>query len=611
MKQLEPILKHHFWILLGVAVIMAFTGWWLTTGQMQAAIETRKKAINDAEAKIPKSDVAGKDWEVKLKAINEAQDRLVRETRDGLYARQKERMVWPEVIQEVASKLKYRDEFTDVIHHINYRDTYMNEVLRVYAIPRPLTPNDANGVVVFPLEVMPHRVWEDHTPTTKQMWDSMEDLWLLEPILQAVLEVNGGPEASRYDASILVIEQLKLKGGDRSKIGQSGELTGGGGGTGGPGGGAAGIAAPPGGFGIGAGEAKGGGAAGGGSEGFGQGAGGGLGGSIDFKDTEVFGDPGSSSDDAGGGSGPPAGQGGVAAPVAGFSTPAMDRPGDGGPRQSQSQLEDVGRRYIDDDKTQPYRTRGFKMTVIMDHRKVPDLYAELTSSERSPWPIQIVRMHVGRLTDSGGMKNEFMSTGGGGIAGGLSLRKQENGPAATAPAGLLSGFGGGEDGPRGAFGGRPPAGMLGGNEANSAADLMENPFLARVTLAGIITLYNEPEKKDQPASASPSTDAAPTAAVPEAGTSAEPAGGADDADADAKVSDDETTDSATGKAGSDADEESMSDDENMPKEDSEDDAAPESDDADSSDQTPSASEDSDDEDSAAPVRKPSASKSGK
>lgn len=247
MKQLEPILKYHFWILLGVGLIMAFTGWWLTTGQMQAAITKRKGDIETAVKKLPSGEVPSKDWEAKLKVINDVQERLVRQSRDGLYARQKERMIWPEVILEAAAKLKYRDEFNDVIHRINYRDTYSNEVERVYAIPRPILPEDTNGVVNFPLSAMPHRVWGDLTPTSKQMWDSMEDLWLLEPILQAILEVNGGPDASRYDASILVIEQLKLRGGDRSKIGQSGS---GGGGVGGGVGAGGAVAGAPAGFGA-------------------------------------------------------------------------------------------------------------------------------------------------------------------------------------------------------------------------------------------------------------------------------------------------------------------------------------------------------------------------
>lgn len=538
MKQLEPILKYHFWILLSLGLIMALSGWWMTTSQMKAAIDTRQKAIADALKKKDVGEVPGKDWEQKLKVVNAEQERLVSQSRDLLYARQKEKMVWPEVIREVAQKLKYREEFKDVIHRINYRDNYNKEVQRVYEIPRPQTLNDPNGVVVFPLSAMPHRVWRDHTPTSKQMWDSMEDLWLLEPILQAILEVNGGPEASKYDATILIIEQLKLVGGDRSKIGQTGEASGGGGGA------AGGAAMPTGGMpaGFGGGmmaDREGGGAVGGGG-----------GGSLEFNLQEVFGDPGTATDDAG------------------SSAPATSMPaglaGAGGMENAgnrQSSGEEVGRRYIDDDQAQPYRTRGFKLTVIMDHRKIPDLYAQLTSSERSPWPIQIVRMHVGRLSDAGGVRTEMMAAGAG--------EAEEPG---------FAGLGGGVRSP--ALPGRavrPPSGfgeqdeIFGDpttkNRDKQSVDMMDNPFLARVTLAGMITLYKEPEKKDQPSPAGNPPETAP-ATSPTSEPVAEGAGEDTAADSE-QTAEEEAAESPATQPATTAEEESMSEEETMSEDTSE------------------------------------------
>ncbi len=491
MKQLEPILKYHFWILLVVGLIMAFSGWWMTTGQMKAAITSRKEAIQKAADLLPKGEVASAEWAVKLKAINDAQERLVRETREGLYARQKERMIWPEVIREVAAKLKYREEFTDVIHHINYRDNYDKEVMRVYSIPRPIGPNNSNGVISFSMGQMPHRVWNDHTPTSKQMWDSIEDLWLIEPILQAILETNGGPKATKYDAVVLSIEHLKLHGGDRSKIGQTGGSGGGG--------------APAGGFGGGGVTPS------GDDSDFGR-SGGGAG-NLDVNPLEVFGDPGTSAADAG--NAMPAG---------------LDAAGGEG---RQNQFDDPGRRYIDDDKAAiPYRTRGFKLTVVMDHRKVPDLYGQLTSSERSPWPIQIVRLHVGRLADAGGVRNDALGREGQGV-------------------------------PFGAFGARPAVGNINAVESNPIAELMENPFLARVTLAGIITLYNEPEKKDLPPPAnSPVDSGAATQPVADAKDEDGKDGTADDPSADPAMSEDSASEPSedSSESGDDPEEKTMSDD---------------------------------------------------
>jgi hypothetical protein len=591
MKQLEPILKYHFWILLGIGLILAFTGWWMTTGQMKAAINTRKDAIEKAVKMIPSGEVPSKDWEAKLKAINEQQKRLVDQTRDQLYARQKEKMVWPEVIREVAATLPYRGEFKNTVHHLNYRDNYMTEVMRVYSIPRPITPTNPEGVVVFPLSVMPHRVWGDAIPSSKQMWDSMEDLWLLEPILQAILEVNGGASASRYDASILAIELLKLRGGDRSKIGKS---AGGGGGTGGMptgGGDMMGAAFRPPMAGSMADDDK-------DWAGAGRMGGGGGGGGLDADDNLIFGDPGAG--EAGGGGAP----GGMpAGPPAGFGVGAAEmRPNmadkDFGPGNLNSN-EETGRRYIDDDKAMPYRTRGFKLIVVMDHRKIPELYAQLTSSERSPWPIQILQMHVGRLSDAGGLQSG-LAMGGAIGPGGIGPAGNAAGTFGTSgigPAGIgAAGFGAmagaaragmnrrekDEDEPSGLgglgnrlFGGATAYGGLGG-DAGSMADMMDNPFLARVIVWGLITLYNEPEAKP--------------AATPETQPSVTNADGAPSETADGAADSDDATETADESRGSGTEEEAMSDNE------SDESPAPASDDAEEEMEAPAETSPSMDED---------------
>jgi len=505
MKALAPVLKFHFWILLGFGLILAIAGWWMTTTQMQAATATRRDAIQKATEKLPKGDVPSKDWADKLQAINADQEVLLSRSRDFLYSRQKERMVWPEVLSDAAAKLKYRADFNDPILQINYRDNYYKEVDRVYKIPRPIDSLDDSGVVVFPFTLMPHKEWGDITPTSQQMWDSMEDLWLLEPILQAILETNGGETATRHDALIVAIEYLRLKGGDRSKIGQVADAGGGAGagGAGGMPGMPAGGGGPAGAFG----DAK----AGGGDGATGVPGGGNTTISTDIPDTEELGDPGQPAQDAGGGgAGMPGGAGGA--------MPMGDMPMGGG--RGKTTDEDVGRRYIDDDPALPYRTRGFKLTVVMDHRKVPELYAQLTSSERSPWPIQILRLNIARFSDSGAVMGDVA---GGGMG-----------------AGAGAGFGGGA---RAGFGGPPMGAGLGGamprgknmrerrrggdeDEMNfngttgslgAANDQMANPFLSRVTLIGLITLYNEPP---------PSESAAGTTAAPIAESAGEALPGA-------------------------------------------------------------------------------------
>ncbi|MFO0919808.1 MAG: hypothetical protein U0872_16030 [Planctomycetaceae bacterium] len=460
MKQLEPILKYHFWILLFVALIMAFAGWWVSTGQMQAAIIKRRADIAGAEERIPKSNTASADWEAKLKAINDKQKILVEHSRESLYLKQKQKMVWPAGdIRKNASQLKYLGEFDNGSQLLFRSSGYAREAKRVYEIPRPINSLDGSGVVEFSRQTMPSIEWGNHKPTSAEMWYSMEDLWLLEPILQAILTVNGGPEASRYDAVVVAINELQLLGGNRETIGLKVDPTADAGGIGGGGGG--------GGM-FGGGRDRGRGPGGGGAGAYNRTSGTSPG--TDINPVEELGDPGT-------------GVGG-AAPADEFGGGVT--PGDGVPQPQRESLLGTGRRYIDDDPALPYRTRGFKLTVTMDHRRLPEFYAELTNTEGSPWPIQILRMNVaavGESLSSGGR------SGGQGSGGGSGMFRNESRRS--------GGGGGGGLMRKGGFGGG--AGDLAENLAVAPAGSgttgasHETAFLAKVTLVGLITLYNEPE----------------------------------------------------------------------------------------------------------------------
>jgi hypothetical protein len=480
MKALEPVLKHHFWILLGLGLILALVGWWMTTGSMQAATATARGELAAADKNRDVGEVPSDDWTKNLKAINAEQKSLVDRTWVSLFAKQKEKMVWPEIVAEAASKLKYRENFENPILKTVYRDNYYKEVERVYRIPRPIDELDDSGIVHFPLSVLPHIEWGDNTPTYQQMWDTMEDLWLLEPILQAVFETNGGETAKRHEAIVVAIEYLGLYGGDRSKIGQSEGQQGGGGGGGTEGGtkGAGGVMGPS----MSMPKTETGGGLIGGGQGGGKSA---QTIATDIKEVEEFGDPGSANQGGGGGTQP-----GNAGGSPNYSSGAAEGP----------------RRYIDDDDTKPFRTRGFKLTVAMDHRKVPDLYAHLTSSESSPWPIQILRMNVARLSETGAF-----APGGGG--GGGPKERRAGGGKFGGGGGL---FGGGN------LGGNQPGGEIAGNAPSASEELM-NPFLARVTIVGLITLYNEPPATESAAGTPPTATQPATNDLPAEPIAGEPA----------------------------------------------------------------------------------------
>ena len=486
MERLEPVLKQKFWILLGMGILMTVVGWWMDTGTMAATIKTRETEIKAAEGKIPGGEIPNAEWSSGLAALNAQQDLAVKSASRVLWERQRTRMTWPETVAEFAWKNGYRKDIA-LAGRENYRTDYENDWRRVWETLRPFNRVDGTGIVDFGLGKLPRKVWGELAPSTDEMWDAQEDLWLLEGLLQLIAEVNGGANSTRLDAHIHVIEKLTLHGGL-----PAGQRTLASAATGSSSGGGAMDTSSYGG-------------------GFGSGSGGGGGGaaaaaSADFDVKEELGDDGSGG----------AGQGG-----------AMSSFGSAGALSGGASAAPKARRYIDDDKALPFRTRGFYMTLIMDHRKIPNLISELSASEKSAWPIEIIRVQVVRLNED---DLEGRGGGGGGFSPGSGGNSESFGGSSGAN---LSGggftenssFGGASSPGFSVEGGSSGGGAATAQGAAALAALMnatQDPNMSRVAICGIITLYNEvtpevvvaPPATTTPAAAAvgtqPTEDAAPT-----------------------------------------------------------------------------------------------------
>ncbi len=486
MERLEPVLKQKFWILLGIGIVMTIVGWWMATGTMAATITTRTTDIENAQKKVPSGEIPNNVWSEGLAAVNVQQDLAVKSASRILWERQRARMTWPETVTEFAWEKGYRGDIK-IAGRENYRGDYHNDCHRVWELVHPFNRVDGSGIVDYSFTKFPRQQWIS-APLAPDMWDAQEDLWLLEGLLQAIAEVNHGPNSTRLEASIHVIEKLSLHGG--LPAGQR---------TTPSAGNTPGAAAPA--------EAM--------ASGFGGGFGGGTSGGnsaatvVDFDPKEEFGD------DGGGAAG---------ATAVMTSTPT----GAGGPGTTAPRAK----RYIDDDKALPFKTRGFYMTLIMDHRKIPDLIAELSSSEKSAWPIEVVRVQYVRLHDD---DTEGSGTGGGGgynpgvlgseAAGGPAGFGDNAFGATAAPTFSIEGNAGG-------------AGAATTQSQIAIAALMtavQDPNMARVALCGIITLYNEVKPEEAPATPA---NTPPTSAAPAVDKSATPTtqpsdGSAPASDADA------------------------------------------------------------------------------
>ena len=513
MERLEPILKQKFWILLGVGILMTITGWWMATGSLAATIKLRTDEVTAAFKMIPSGEIPNDKWSAQLAARNAEQERAVRYTKALLWERQLSRMTWPDEVRQHVWQNGYRGEI-GLEGREEYRTAYAREVRRVWESVLPFRPTDGTGIVAFGADqkVLPQRTWGMSAPASAEMWDAQEDLWLLESLLRTIVDVNGGPTAQRGDASIHVIETLKLMGGQppsqrksaASPAAAGAAVTGG-------------MSAPPSG-------AHGGGAASAG--GFGGGAGGGAGGmgaggagqtaalgSADFDPKEEIGSDGSAGAGGAGAGGVAGGMGKMGPSAAHGSGPAAG--GGAGAGGASSAI----RRYVEDDPTLPYKSRAFYITVLMDHRKIPSLVAELSASEKSAWPVEIIRIQMVRLHD-----NDIDSRGGGGagpgrgggfspMAGPTAGRVGMPSPGTTRSTGFSLDN---DDDPMREGANNPNAASQASGAAAALESALQDPFIARVAICGIITLYN-PVKPEPAAAAVPQ----PVPVVPAAGTPAQ------------------------------------------------------------------------------------------
>lgn len=521
MDKLKPLIVHKFWIILFIALLLPVIGWSMATGSLAKEIEERKSSIDQAftDAQVPPNP-PNQTWSTALKQINEEKRKYNAESTKYLWEKQKELFVWPPDIATLMTETPHRGEISIKPRNL-YRSAYKFEILRAYKLANPFSLKDGKGLVDLNPNIIPHvpfDKWRNVSPTSEDMWDAQEDVWLVSSIMEAIAKVNKDSGATNISESpIRQISVLELRGGT---VGDDGSAPAGDGGMDGEMGMAGGGGMFSGG--------------GGGMRGIAGGKEGSLSIEVDMDLTKIFGNDIDGS--AGGGDG--------------GSEMAMEESlaggGFGGGMGGAG--EQKLKRYYHDEEALPYKTRAFYIKATIQSSKLPNLLAQLSSM---PWPTKIVRVQRADLFDDN--MNPIAGSGGGG--GGMGRR----GGAARGTGGFSSesdfaGAGGG-------FGRNSGLGFESDMGVNGAAGLQEqenkglldaalnDPELAVVTIAGLMTLYNPyvppegevvAENTEQPQDATEPTDAAaptepadgsaPAASTPEAaaagenpGTPAQPA----------------------------------------------------------------------------------------
>lgn len=523
MDKLNPILAQKFWILSGLCLFLPLFGWWWDSAAMSKEITDRTDKIKKAFDGVP-GPGPNKQWSDQVELKNKEEELKVTKTGDQLWEALIPYMTWPERMTDVVAKAGYRGVI-DPTTRGEYRDLYEKEIVDLPKIVTPFNPLDSKGMVQLPdgLILGENLGMLEVAPSDKVTWDAQEDIWLYKTLLEAVQRTNERAGAdSLLNAVIKQIDVLMLRGGSPKTPGGSGSATASAApAMAGPSPGGH-MALPPGPGNM----------AGGDSARGGAGGSGGM--SASFDPAEEFG---SDEDTSGGAGGATSGT----APVApmGPMGPMGQHSGPLGATGGAFGNADVPRkRYIEE--TKRYKTRGFYMEVVMDHRKLPEFLAELSDS---PWPLKVVRVQqvdkdlqdvgstsvggvaMSGMTSAGGSKS-MMAGPPGGHGGGAAAKS-------SAPLMKTPRFGNADDEDRPSrrstipTPGRPSTSGFAVESGENIIDptaVLADPNLVNVAVAGIITIYLPPEVAavvpGAPGTAAPGTPATGTPTVPGAPTAA-------------------------------------------------------------------------------------------
>ncbi|MBP61320.1 MAG: hypothetical protein CMJ62_07315 [Planctomycetaceae bacterium] len=266
MDQLKVIFnaakKHHFWILCVTIMLLTFVGWYLSTGKLAAAYDSRNKKLEDnertMEAVSRKVNHPNENIRVEMDQLLRARREVVRSAWEIKWKRYEEILVWPPELTTdfVASATKLRpiENFTpkdpkNSIHSealaVKFRREYWNyvrdELPKLADVigshwrdPKAKTAAGGNRASRRPRHIddnqtAPHRTsklvvdWNAENqsdietrhfywrgvPTTGQVLYAQEDLWVLRALMDIIAATNKGTK-TQSTAAVKVIQSIQL-----------------------------------------------------------------------------------------------------------------------------------------------------------------------------------------------------------------------------------------------------------------------------------------------------------------------------------------------------------------------------------------------------------------
>ncbi len=526
MEKLQALLVHRFWLLFGAVLLVPIVGWWIASGSLSSKTAAATDDIKAAKNALPAGvGLPNSKYVEGAEGVTKQKQALYDQEFQRLWDRQKALMTWP-VGMESMSRYDFEASISDA-DRLQYQLRYNDEVERIRELLPEYDPQTEQGIVLLEGATLPfvdtNQAWRGRSPSSQQAWDAQMDNWFTEAIFKAIRSVNGtveGTEQTIRDAAVRQITTLIYKGGSR--------------------GGDTAVAADPANM---EGQPEGGlvpggvnaafdlfgsttGGGGGRNESFG-GSGGGNNvaspSNIDVDPAKIFGDA------------------RIQSTTDGTLSEGNQPAGPLGAFGGNTQQNAAERRYIDDDETLPYRTRGFYLHVVVRNDAVPDLLLALSNMD---WPTTIVHVHVAEAHPA---RLERANAGGAFEGGGGGGGFERPGVGGFPPRAGLGGLGGVRPRP----GGEGSGGTSGGLHTSA---LGPGNGLAQVVIAGVMTIYNEPKKEENAESTESSDPGTPESAESSETTEPDDETPANDPDADPAETDTTDRADATTPVGTPADE---------------------------------------------------------
>ncbi|MCA9062400.1 MAG: hypothetical protein KDA96_05060, partial [Planctomycetaceae bacterium] len=204
MDKLQPVIKHHFWICLGLAVIFTMVGWMSANGAISDAIKADQDKVKAAEGKTTAGqDAPNQTWIDGAAAMNKKDEEALKSSSLELYKRQIHARVWHSSVHEVMKDIMFgasidesippRYNFTKGVIRSKWGRNYEKRFEEILDVVQPFDRKDGSGLVLVTPRAIDASLfgsWQKKSPLSTEIWDAQEDLWLRHSILKSIADVN-------------------------------------------------------------------------------------------------------------------------------------------------------------------------------------------------------------------------------------------------------------------------------------------------------------------------------------------------------------------------------------------------------------------------------------